>query len=218
MNDQYVSPIKIHKRFAVTRTTLQRWASAGKIDYIVTPTGRWLYSIQSVEQTLNTAAKRKKAIYCRVSSKKQSEDLARQVSYLQGEYPGRETFQDIGSGLNWNRKNFNTLLEQVMQGDIEEIVVAYKDRLARFSFDLIKKVCDFHGTEIVVHHNDPKTISEDEALSQDLLSIINVFVARNNGKRSKKNKKEIAEEECKKECKEKSEEDSKKEVKNSSKK
>lgn len=190
--DKYLPPKKIKKMFDVTHTTLQRWAINKQIKYIITPTNRWLYSLDSLKKqfgiTENEQKRIKKYIYCRVSSSKQRKDLQRQSNRMHQLYPDHEIITDVGSGLNWKRKGFNRLLEDILSGNVEEIVVAYKDRLARFGFEMFETVCTFKGTKIVVHNQDTKVCSEKE-LSKDLLSIINVFVARNNGKRSHQNRK-----------------------------
>lgn len=77
-------------------------------------------------------------IYCRVSSRKQSEDLERQKQYLLSKYPEYTVIEDVGSGINFNRKGLSTILEYSMQKRIGNIVVAYKDRLARFGFELLE--------------------------------------------------------------------------------
>jgi predicted site-specific integrase-resolvase len=193
--DEYLTPSKVRKKFDVSALTLQRWAKAGKINHIVTPNNRWLYSIKSLEKIFKLQKSREKVIYCRVSSKKQEKDLQRQIKVLQESYPEYKIFKDIGSGLNWKRKGFTRILEQVMLGNIEEIVVAHKDRLTRFAFDLFKKICEFNKTQIKVHYSD-ETGTNEEELAKDLLAIVNVFVARNNGRRKYrigKNKEDKAE-------------------------
>lgn len=190
MDEQYITPHKVKKKFGVTASTIRGWAKSGKIKYRKTPTGRWLYSLKSIEEATeaskDTGKEGKKYIYCRVSSAKQRDDLNRQIAFLQEHYPNRETISDIGSGINWRRAGFNRLLEGIVNGTIAEIVVTRKDRLVRFSYDIIKKICDIKNVRLVVHYED-STTTEEEKLAEDLLSIVNVFVARNNGRRSHKN-------------------------------
>ncbi len=76
--------------------------------------------------------------YCRVSSSKQRDDLARQVAYLHGFFPEAEIIKDIGSGLNYKRKGLRTILERVVRPDKLTVVVAHRDRLTRFGFELIE--------------------------------------------------------------------------------
>jgi len=76
--------------------------------------------------------------YCLLSSNKQRDDLARQVAYLHGLFPDAEVIKDIGSGLNYKRKGLRAVLERIMRGDKLTIVVAHRDRLTRFGFELIE--------------------------------------------------------------------------------
>jgi predicted site-specific integrase-resolvase len=86
-------------------------------------------------------------------------------------------------------------LERVYAGNIEKVVVTYRDRLCRFGIEPIEWVFSKHNVEFVVlnHSDEPGGTQE---LAEDLLSITTVFVARNNGKRSAKYKKQREEESC----------------------
>lgn len=95
-----------------------------------------------------------------------------------------EVYTDIGSGINYNRKNFNKILELVEKGEISEIYVTYKDRFVRFGFDWFNTFCEKHGTKIIIH-NQPSTSPEQE-LAEDLLNIVTVFSARSHGLRTYK--------------------------------
>jgi len=114
--------------------------------------------------------------YCRVSSTKQKEDLQRQIEYVTAKYPGKELIKDVGSGVNFKRNGLNALLERAMSGEQLEIVVAYKDRLARFGYDLIERVITRAGGRIVVLNE--VSLSPSEELTQDLLTILHVFSCR----------------------------------------
>ncbi|NEQ86669.1 MAG: recombinase family protein, partial [Moorea sp. SIO2I5] len=88
--------------------------------------------------------------YCRVSSTKQRDDLARQVAYLHSLFPEAEIIKDIGSGLNYNRKGLRTILERVVSGDQLTVVVTCRDRLTRFGFELIEYLVGLNGGKILV--------------------------------------------------------------------
>ena len=136
---KYVTPRKACEILQVSEKTLRNWELADKISAIRTPSNQRRYDIDSV---LGTGQNRITAIYARVSSYKQREDLDRQVSYLQNLYPQAKVFKDIGGGLNFKRKALLALLGQVMSGNISTIVVGHQDRLARFGGDLIKWICE----------------------------------------------------------------------------
>ena len=173
----WVKGAEAAKQLNLCQTTLRKMANDGRINTIWI-NGKRRYDIQSFLKEQNVG---KKVCYARVSSAKQRDDLERQKEYLQSIYPNHEIITDIGSGINFKRKNFKALLEQVLQGDVGEIVVAHKDRLCRFGFDLVEWLCSKFNTKIVVLDNTK--YSPNEELTKDLLSIITVFSNRIKGLR-----------------------------------
>ena len=73
--------------------------------------------------------------YCRVSSSKQKEDLSRQIEYMKNKFPNHEIIYDIGSWLNFKRKGLKLILNYGIEGEINELIIAYKDRLARIGYE-----------------------------------------------------------------------------------
>lgn len=122
----------------------------------------------------------------RVSTHSQSDDLQRQLEHLRGCYPEAEVISETGSGLNFRRKKFLAILERIIDGDIQRIVVAHPDRLVRFGFSLIKWLCEKFECELVVL-NDRK-LSPEAELIQDMLSIVHCFSSRLYGLRKYKSK------------------------------
>ena len=106
----------------------------------------------------------------------QKEDLERQVLFLKQKYPDYEVVTDVGSGLNFKRKGFRRVLESVLSNSVSEIVVAHRDRLCRFGFELVQWICDKSDTKLVVL--EQTSLSPTEELTKDLLSIIHVFSCR----------------------------------------
>ncbi|MCE2413740.1 recombinase family protein, partial [Candidatus Poribacteria bacterium] len=88
--------------------------------------------------------------YCRVSGKGQAEALASQVACVQKQYPEAEIIRDFGSGINFKRKGLISLLERVLRGDKLRVVVAHRDRLARFGSEVIQFLVEQNGGEVVV--------------------------------------------------------------------
>lgn len=116
-------------RFGISYSTLSSWYKEGRIEAIVTPGGKRLYSVESVENILSVKQRsgdttRKSFIYARVSSAKQAPDLERQKTDLINAYPGYDLISDIGSGLNWNRKGFQRLLDLIFESKVGRVVVA----------------------------------------------------------------------------------------------
>lgn len=193
--DKFISGTTVKKQFDIATVTLNRWADDGKVQFVKGPGGRRLYSQSGIyklfdlefpkEPISNTEApSRTNVCYCRVSSAHQSEDLQRQIEYLSKEYPDYEIISDIGSGLNWKRKGFNSLLERVYKHEIGTVVVAYKDRLCRFGSEIVEFIFKKAGTKFVVHSKGEEEPNESKELSDDLISVVTCFVARANGRRS----------------------------------
>jgi predicted site-specific integrase-resolvase len=176
----YVASKDAQKFYNVTANTLRRWANNGTIKYITTQGGHRRYYIQDKNDNRQTF------IYARVSSKKQEQDLQRQIKFLKNKYPKHQVITDISSGINYNRKGLNSLLEQVFQSNVKEIVVFSQDRLARFGFDLIQNICTHFHTKLIIENSKEQQTYEQE-LAEDLLSVVTVFTARYHGSRKYKN-------------------------------
>lgn len=159
--------------------TLRKYADEGKIKSIKNAAGQRLYDVESFQQE---SAKSATICYCRVSSAKQKDDLARQVEFMREQYPESEIIQDIGSGLNFKRKGLQALLVRLMRGDKLQIVTACRDRLCRFGFEIFEFMVQQNGGAILVLSN-PVHCPEAE-LTADLLAILHVFSCRMPGLRS----------------------------------
>ena len=193
--EKYLRPEQVCKMLKVSNRTLQNWDQAGQIKCIRTKGGHRRYPESDVVSKMPIETRpdiRRKICYCRVSTPSQKEDLDRQVEFFRNRYPNHEIIKDIGSGLNFKRKGFNSILESGLQGDISEIVVTHKDRLCRFSFELVQRIIENHSKGTIVVLDQEKT-SPDKELVNDLISIITVFSSRLYGLRSHKLKKEIKE-------------------------
>ena len=99
---------------------------------------------------------------------------------------GAEVITDVASGLNYRRKGLATILERLHSGDKLTLVVAYRDRLARFGTELIEQMLEQNGGQLVVLNQ--RDLSPPEELTQDLLAILTVFSARANGLRKYRKK------------------------------
>ena len=116
-----------------------------------------------------------------VSTKKQNKDLERQTKRLTKKYPKAKIITEIASGLNYKRKGLQTILEQAMSGDSIKLVVTYKDRLARFGFELIQYIIERNGGSIVVLKNHK--LSPQQELTEDMLSVMHSFSSKLYGMR-----------------------------------
>jgi predicted site-specific integrase-resolvase len=195
--DKYVKSKIAVKELKVGEDTLRRWSKQGKIDFILTPGRQRLYNIEKFlieygvkeeipkENELNI---KKKICYCRVSTKGQKDDLERQINLMTSLYPNYEFITDIGSGLNYKRKGLLQIIDYAIKNELEELVIAYKDRLSRFSYDLLEYIITKYSNGKITIINNTITSPEEEIVT-DLVTIINVFSAKING--SRKYKKEI---------------------------
>lgn len=189
-------PQEFAEMIGVSVKTLQRWDKEGKLKAYRTPTDRRYYTHkQYVDYMGDSNSKNgKTVIYTRVSTSNQKDDLNNQVEFLKQFTNARgiivdEIFEDIGSGLNYNRKKWNKLIEDCMLGLIKTIIVAHKDRFIRFGYDWFERFLKSNGVEIIVVNNEKA--SPEQELVNDLISIIHVFSCRIYGLR--KYKKQIVE-------------------------
>ena len=126
-------------------------------------------------------------VYSRVSGVAQKPDLANQVKALQAyckEHSLKvdEWLSDIGSGLNYKRKQFNRLMELVELGKVRRIVIAHRDRLVRLGYEYFEAFCERHHTEIVVINGE--ALSPEQELVRDLIAIVTLFSAKLQGLRA----------------------------------
>lgn len=152
------------EKIGVSVVTLRRWDKEGKLKPAkVTDGGTRLYSeYQYLSYVGKPFYNRERLVilYCRVSSNKQKDDLERQVENVKTYAYARgyqfELVTDIGSGINYKKKGLLYLLDRVMSGDVDKIVILYKDRLIRFGYELIEHICEVNNTSIEVIDNTEK--------------------------------------------------------------
>ena len=189
-SEKYITSKKVRDQYGVCNSTLKRWANEGKIKTIRTVGNKRLYGCDDIASIfgIQSVEKKKRSIcYARVSSQKQKGDLERQVEDLRRDYPSHEIIQDIGSGINFERKGFKTLVDQIMSGNIEEVVISHRDRLVRFGYALLEQICQKFECRLVVQSKDVNSDPTND-LAEDLLSIVTVFTAKHHGLRASEKK------------------------------
>lgn len=194
----YYSIGEFANKLNITTQTLRNWDKEGKLKpHHVSDGKHRYYSEEQLRQILRVPFKKEKKVigYCRVNSNKQKNDLERQIenvkTYMIAKGYQFEIIQEIGSGINYNNKGLNQLLDMITNGEVEKVVILYKDRLVRFGFELIENLCNKYGTTIEIIDNTEKT--EEQELVEDMIQIITVFSCRLQGKRANKVKKMIKE-------------------------
>lgn len=185
---------KFAKLLNVSTRTLRRWDNDGKLTAYRTPSGDRFYTEEQYKNYMGIPMENqicKNVIYARVSNIGQKDDLNNQIEFLKQFINAKgiicdEIITDIGSGLNYKRKNWNKLLDMVSNKEVSKIYVTFKDRFVRFGFDWFYEFCKKNNCEIIIVNNEK--LSPNEELVQDLISIIHVFSCRIYGLRKYKSK------------------------------
>ena len=191
MNDRFVKIGEASKILGVNPQTLRRWEEGGVIEPAKrTPKGTRLYSLQELLGVNDLASPT--IAYARVSSSDQKEDLERQHAVLEAfcNKNGWQTeiIRDLGSGMNYNKKGLGHLLELIVRGQMSRLVITHKDRLLRFGAEIVFRICELKGIEVVIINKGEQPTFEEE-LTRDVMEIMTVFCAKLYGRRSHKSKK-----------------------------
>jgi len=184
---EFVKRKEACEKLGIHYKTLLSIAERGEIK-IVKIGKQQLYNVEEYMKTkeMKVEKMKRKICYCRVSSLKQKEDLGRQEEMMKSLYPSYEIIKDIGSGINYNRKGLQKLIKYALDGEIDEVVIEYKDRLTRFGYELIEYIIkeQSNGRIKILNKDEEKTPMEE--MTVDLVSIMNVYVAKINGLRKYK--------------------------------
>ena len=191
---EYLSSKTVSKKLGVTAQTLRNWDREGKLKPAYVKSNGYRYysldDILSFTQERKTKKELKVIGYARVSSKKQSDDLTRQVEnlnkILKEKYTDFEIISDIGSGINYTNPGLKKLIELINKKEVDLIVVLYKDRLVRFGFELIEYFAKLNNVKIEILDNNEKP--QETELVEDLVQIITVLSCRIQGTRKKHTK------------------------------
>lgn len=181
----------------VTQKTLNTYIKTGKLHPVKINTNHYEYDRDEIYALLKKDKQRVNVTYSRVSLPKQTNDLKTQTNRLydfaiKNGYTLQYQFEDIKSGMEFkNRKQFNQLLDMVINNEINTVIIENKDRLVRFGFDLIETLFAKHGTNIVVVSETENKTYEQE-LTDDLISIIHYYSMKSYSNRRKLHNAETA--------------------------
>lgn len=189
---EYITINRAVKICGLSSQTIRKLGDTEKIKCFKTPSGHRRFNKHDLEAFCTSGTPNKKApkskrinyLYARVSSKKQLDDLSRQIEYLQSrksEYSSYTSLSDIGSGINFKRKGLQTILDSCVQRTIGEVIVAHRDRLSRFGFELIQLIVEKSGGKVIVL-DDEQNKSTEQELAEDLLSIVHIYSCKQMGR------------------------------------
>lgn len=192
---KYYSSKTLAKMLGVTTQTLRNWNRTGQLMPSYTKNnGYRYYSEESIQEFLDIKPKTKTKLrvvgYARVSSRKQNDDLERQIndlsSILKDKYGEFDIISDIGSGINYDKPGLKELIRRIDKREVDIVVVLYKDRLLRYGYELVEYFAKLNNVEIVVLDKVSKPSNQE--LVEDLVQIITVFSCKLHGRRRKKTK------------------------------
>ena len=202
--EEFLPSKKVCEILGVHPRSLYVWEAKKIIETIRTPGGKRLYNVKKylLEQERNIEKNKinfkniknknqiediidnkQKIIYARVSSLGQADDLTRQINKLQNAYPEYLLIKDIGSGMNMNRKGLRKIIDLAITGMLDEVVVVHKDRLCRFGYELITDLITKYSNGKIIIMESKEDKEPREELVEDVLQIMNIFVAKFNGMR-----------------------------------
>jgi excisionase family DNA binding protein len=197
LSERYLGTREFAKLLGVSRVTVVKWIKSGRI-VAYSVHGKWRIPYSEVERVLRGVQRvRRVAIYARVSSNTQRDDLERQVEALKlwvyKNLPNAEyvVVTDIASGLNEDRRGLRKLIEMAKRKEVQAVVIAYRDRLTRFGFEYLKTLFNTLGIDVYVAFQEESKDYVQE-LVEDFIEIVTSFASRIYGKRSKKYKEVVS--------------------------
>ena len=183
----------------ITRPTLTKYVKNGIIKVSVLPNGRYDYCKEDVLKIFNKGIERKTYIYARVSTVKQKQDLENQIQLLKqfcfsNDYTINNVFSDIASGISFEkRKDFFKMLDDIIDGKVERVVITYKDRLSRVGFELFYYLFKKYHCEIIVMSEVGSVKLDSEEIFEEIISVLHCYSMKLYSKRKQKKIKELLE-------------------------
>ncbi|OOB79414.1 MAG: resolvase [Epulopiscium sp. Nuni2H_MBin001] len=181
----------------ITRPTLTKYVKNGSIKTITLPNGRYEYDDESVFRIFNKGVQRKTFIYARVSTTKQKADLENQIEmlkqfcYVNGFCISR-VYSDVASGISFEkRKEFFLMLDEILTGKVERVVICYKDRLSRVGYELFFYLFKKFHCEIIVMSEVGSTKLDSEEIFEEIISLLHCYSMKLYSKRKINRIKEV---------------------------
>lgn len=191
-----ISTGKAAKLLGVAVKTLQRWEREGRLIPVArTDSNRRLYTESQIREFIglrNAVSEPTRLVaYCRVSSAAQKPDLANQRKVLEEFVVAKglanvEFIEEVGGGLNFKRKRFLALTDEIGRREIKTLILAHRDRLTRFGFEWFEHFAKINGCELLVLNQE--RLSPEQEMVQDLMTIVHCFSSRLHGLRNYRKK------------------------------
>jgi putative resolvase len=184
----------------ITRPTLTKYVKNGIIKTTTLPNGQYNYDKESVYKLFNKGVERKTYVYARVSTTKQKPDLENQINLLKqfcfsNGWCINKVFSDVASGIGFEkRKSFFNMLDDIVSGKCERVVITYKDRLSRIGFELFYHLFGKYNTEIVVMSEVGSEKLDSEEIFEEIVSLLHCYSMKLYSKRKVQKIKAIIEE------------------------
>lgn len=181
---------KVLKILHITRQTLVQYVKRKEIRVILLPNGTYDYNDDDVYRKAGLASERMNVVYARVSTAKQKADLENQVEVLvnfcnKNGVKVNKTYKDVASGMNFDRKQFKVLLNEILDFKVGKLYITYKDRLSRISFDMFKRLFSEFGCEVIVI-NDTDEKTDETEIFEEIISMLHCFSMRMYSRRRKR--------------------------------
>ena len=179
---------EVLKLLGVSRVTLSTYVRNGTIKATLQANGYYNYHDDSIYAFLGKSA-RINVIYARVSTYKQKSDLDKQINKLscycdKNDIDIDHIYSDISSGIDFNRQNFDSLLQSVFANKINNVYITYRDRISRLSFLTIKSIINKFGTNIIpIYNNDSDDYDE---IFDEVSSLMHYFTTKKYSNRKNK--------------------------------
>jgi len=187
---------EVRKILGISYVTLNTYIKQGKIRFIKINSHHYIYNDDDVYKLIGVKKEKHNRInvsYARISNKPRKNDLKEQSNRLYNFATKNglsidKQFEDIKSGMSFDRNDFKGLLKLVVEGRIECVIIENKDRLCRFGFELLEELFKYYGTKIIVVNNESTNKTYEQELTDDLISIIHYFSMKSYSNRRKLNK------------------------------
>lgn len=184
----------------ITRPTLTKYVKEGLILTETLPNRRYDYNKESVYKLFNKGVDRKTYIYARVSTPKQKSDLENQINMLKqfcfsNGYCIAKVFSDVASGISFDkRKEFFKMIDDIINGKVERVIITYKDRLSRVGFELFYHLFKKYNCEIIVMSEVGSQKLDSEEIFEEIVSLLHCYSMKMYSRRKGEKIKKVLEE------------------------